>query len=97
MTKNPLFRILAGGILLLSLAFAVIACSPAAEETVEAPDDTSVAPSNTSVAPAGPAVGNGVGDLAPDFSLSVTDGRMASLTDFKQANQPVVVYFFATW
>ena len=92
MTKNPLFRILSGGILLLSLAFAVIACSPAAEE--ESVETSTETPTD---APAGPPVGNGVGDLAPDFSLSVTDGRMASLTDFKQANQPVVVYFFATW
>ncbi len=92
MTRNPLFRILSGGILLLSLAFVAIACSTAPEE-----ESVETSPETPTDAPAGPTVGGSVGDLAPDFSLSATDGRMASLTEFKQANQPVVVYFFATW
>ncbi len=92
MTRNPLFRILSGGILLLSLVFVAIACSTAPEE-----ESVETSPETPTDAPAGPTVGGSVGDLAPDFSLSATDGRMASLTEFKQANQPVVVYFFATW
>ena len=92
MTRNSLFRLLAGSLILVLLTIAAIACSTSSEE--ESVDTSTETPTDT---PAGPAVGNGVGDLAPDFSLSATDGRMASLTEFKQANQPVVVYFFATW
>ena len=46
---------------------------------------------------AAPEIGNRVGNLAPDFTITTTSGVTRSLTDFKQANQPVVVYFFASW
>ncbi len=41
--------------------------------------------------------GHRVGNSAPDFTVETVDGVTVSLTDYKQANQPVVVYFFATW
>ena len=43
-----------------------------------------------------PPVGNRVGQSAPDFSVTTTDGVTRSLTDFKQANHSVVLYFFSS-
>ena len=62
------------------------------------PTDTPVPipPTQPPAQPA-PPVGNRVGQSAPDFSVTTTDGVTRSLTDFKQANQPVVLYFYATW
>ena len=57
---------------------------------------TPVPPTNTPEPPA-PPTGNSVGDSAPEFEVTTADGVTRSLTDFKQANQPVVLYFFATW
>lgn len=47
--------------------------------------------------PPAPPTGNRVGQSAPDFEVTTADGITRSLTDYKQANQPVVLYFFATW
>ena len=44
-----------------------------------------------------PKVGTGVGDLAPDFTVTTVDGEIASLGDFVESGTPVVVYFFASW
>ncbi len=57
---------------------------------------TPVPPTNTPAPPA-PPTGNRVGQSAPDFEVTTTDGVTRSLTDYKQANQPIVLYFFATW
>ena len=57
---------------------------------------TAVPPADTPAPPA-PPTGNRVGDSAPDFEVTTTDGVTRSLTDYKQANQPVLLYFFATW
>ena len=40
-------------------------------------------------------VGLEVGQLAPDFEISTTDGRRVRLSDFR--GQPVVLNFFALW
>ena len=48
-------------------------------------------------APPTPPVGSSVGQSAPAFEVTTVEGVTHSLTDFKQANQPVVLYFFATW
>ena len=57
---------------------------------------TPVPPTNTP-APPSPQSGNRVGQSAPDFEVTTIDGVTRSLTDFKQASQPVVLYFFASW
>ena len=57
---------------------------------------TPVPPTNTP-APPSPKTGNRVGQSAPDFEVTTIDGITRSLTDFKQASQPVVLYFFASW
>ena len=54
---------------------------------------TPVPPTNTPAPP----TGNRVGQSAPDFEVTTTDGVTRSLTDYKQASQPIVLYFFATW
>ena len=57
---------------------------------------TPVPPTNTP-APLPPQTGHRVGQSAPDFEVTTIDGVTRSLTDFKQASQPVVLYFFASW
>ena len=64
--------------------------------TAAPPTDTPVPPTNTP-APLPPQTGNRVGQSAPDFEVTTIDGVTRSLTDFKQASQPVVLYFFASW
>lgn len=58
------------------------------------PAPTTVLPTPS---PVPPPTGHNVGNSAPDFTVTTVDGVTRSLTDYKQTNQPVVVYFFATW
>ncbi len=82
--------VLLGALLVAALMMLAVACDS------ESVDDTPDGPSGPA-SEAAPEVGDRVGNLAPDFSVTTTDGITRSLTDFKQANQPVVVYFFASW
>lgn len=41
--------------------------------------------------------GNSVGDKAPDFLLTATDGRTLNLSQLTKEKRPVVIYFMATW
>ncbi len=84
------------GVLLSALFLAALMTLAVACGT-EAADDTPTATTTDSGTDSAPEIGNRVGNLAPDFSVTTTDGVTRSLTDFKQANQPVVVYFFASW
>ncbi len=61
------------------------------------PTDTPIPdpPTNTPEPPA-PPTGNRVGQSAPDFTVETIDGVTRSLTDFKQANRSVVLYFFSS-
>ncbi len=85
--------LLARAALLVALMMLVLAVACGAET----PEDTPARQPVDSSTDAAPTLGNRVGNLAPDFSVTTTSGEMRSLTDFKQANQPLVVYFFATW
>lgn len=38
-----------------------------------------------------------VGDKAPDFAVTTTDGITIKLSDLSNQKKPAVVYFFATW
>lgn len=82
--------VLLGALLVAALMMLAVACG------TETADDAPEGPSGPA-SEAAPEVGDRVGNLAPDFSVTTTDGVTRSLTDFKQANQPVVVYFFASW
>ncbi len=84
--------VLLGTLLVAALMMLAVACGT--ETADDAPAD---APTGDASSDAAPEIGNRVGNLAPDFSVTTTDGITRSLTDFKQANQPVVVYFFASW
>ncbi|MBI4174220.1 MAG: redoxin domain-containing protein, partial [Candidatus Aenigmarchaeota archaeon] len=44
----------------------------------------------------GEIIGNDVGNRAPDFTVTTTDGRTLKLGDFK-GKKPVVLLFMATW
>ena len=41
--------------------------------------------------------GNSVGNKAPDFNLTATDGRMIRLSELTAQGKPVVLYFMTTW
>ncbi len=84
--------VLLGALLVAALMMLAVACGT--ETADDVPADAPTADSSTDT---DPEVGDRVGNLAPDFSVTTTDGVTRSLTDFKQANQPVVVYFFASW
>ena len=84
-------RILLGALLMSALMMLAVGCGSESTEEVGS-TSTDSAPTETA-----PEIGNRVGNLAPDFSVQTTSGITQSLTDFKQANQPVVVYFFASW
>lgn len=66
---------------------------PAEAQPTDTP--TPVPPTNTPEPPA-PPTGNRVGQSAPDFTVETIDGDIRSLTDFKQANESVVLYFFSS-
>ena len=68
--------------------------TPSATSIPPTPISTTVPPTPS---PVPPPTGHSVGNSAPDFTVETVDGVTVSLTDYKQANQPVVVYFFATW
>ena len=83
--------VLVGALLVAALLMLTAACDTGAEEA------SPTSPAEGTTADDAPEIGNRVGNLAPDFSVTTTGGVTRSLTDFKQANQPVVVYFFASW
>lgn len=39
--------------------------------------------------------GNRIGDIAPDFTVTTTDGKTIKLSELR--GKPVMLYFFATW
>ncbi len=76
--------------LFLPLYFLLLQPSEETDPTVQSPVlvDT---PSSTAASE----VGLEVGQLAPDFEISTTDGRRVRLSDFR--GRPVVINFFALW
>ena len=65
--------------------------APTAPAPTTTPTPTTPQPSPVTA----PAVGNQVGNLAPDFQLKNLDGKSVSLSDFK--GKPVWLNFWATW
>lgn len=45
----------------------------------------------------GPEIGNKKGFLAPDFTVTTTDGKVLNLRELSAAGKPTMVYFMATW
>lgn len=80
-------------LIVAALMMLAVAC----DSDTETEEETTTSTATETTTDASPEIGNRVGNLAPDFSVTTTDGVTRSLTDFKQANQPVVVYFFASW
>ena len=69
--------VLLGALLVAALMMLVVACG------TEAADDTPTATTTDTGTDSAPEIGNRVGNLAPDFSVTTTDGVTRSLTDFK--------------
>ena len=107
-SKHPL--LLAGAAMLVALATGAVACGTDTTTPVDPPAATPTAvPTATAVpTPAGGAApaltgwrtdlatGPNVGDVAPNPSVLLRDGSMATLEEVA-AGKPMVLYFFATW
>ena len=76
--------------LFIPLYFLLLQPSKETDPTVQSPVLVDTPPS-----PAASEVGLEVGQLAPNFEISTTDGRRVRLSDFR--GRPVVVNFFALW
>ena len=98
------------GAMLVALAIGAVACGTDTTTPVDPPAATPTAvPTATAVpTPAGGAApaftgwrtdlatGPNVGDVAPNPSVLLRDGSMATLEEVA-AGKPMVLYFFATW
>lgn len=42
-------------------------------------------------------IGNDVGNKAPEFTVTTTDGRTLKLSELTAQNKPIMLYFMATW
>ncbi|MCH8310249.1 MAG: hypothetical protein IIB17_07110, partial [Chloroflexi bacterium] len=42
-------------------------------------------------------IGNSVGDRAPEFEFSLTDGTKVSSVSLIEQGEPAYLFFFATW
>lgn len=75
---------------------------PSPTDTPVPPPPTEAQPTDTPTPvpppppPPAPPTGNRVGQSAPDFEVTTIDGDIQSLTDFKQSNESVVLYFFSS-
>ncbi len=78
---------------------------PTGPASEPAPTDTPVPPPTDTPTPVPPTTeperptpptGNRIGQSAPDFEVTTIDGVTRSLTDYKEANQAVILYFFSS-
>ncbi|MSQ22864.1 MAG: redoxin domain-containing protein [Dehalococcoidia bacterium] len=84
---RKLHPIVVASLVLLAFALASTACG---ESSTGAPPQAAGTSSSTVV---GPHVGN----CAPDFTLTLSNGQTARLTSLREQGKPVVLYFFTTW
>ena len=87
---------------LASLALAAVSLSGASCQTTERADSTSNTPTNsqspavdraTTKPPAAPQTHLKVGDVAPDFALSDTDGGKVRLSDFRGKKNVALAFY----
>ena len=64
------------------LVAVLVACAPA---------------SDTAAPEAGVITGPGVGNVAPEFTMTRPDGEQISLSHLDAADQPAHLFFFASW
>ena len=64
------------------LVVALVACAPTAD---------------TDSPTAGVITGPGVGNVAPEFTMTRPDGEQISLSHLDAADQPAHLFFFASW
>lgn len=78
------------GLILLSLIFISACASSNRGHQVAVPSGNAVAQQQVEV-------GIERGQLAPDFVVRTIDGSQVRLSQFKEENKPVLLYFWATW
>ena len=87
------------GVALLG-AVVTLACStsvPTSVPPVLTPSATPARTTETTAEKDEPKVGYRVGNLAPDFTITTTDGRAVNRDDILAEDKPFILYFFATW
>ncbi len=84
---RKLHPIVVASLVVFALAMASTACG---ESSTVAPPQAAGTSSSTTV-------GHQVGDRAPDFTLTLSNGQTARLTSLREQGRPVVLYFFTTW
>ena len=80
--------------LLVTLALVGAACGGSATPGSTSPGGIEPTSQSTDTVTA---TGYEVGQQAPDFILTLDDGRRATLASLRAENRPVVLYFFTTW
>ncbi len=73
--------------------FALILISAVFISACSSPKDKS----STGNAVSQPSFGINKGDLPPDFFITTIDGKQYRLSQFKEENKPVLLYFWASW
>ncbi len=74
------------------------ACTTIPEQPAPAEAQARAAPTATlPKAATPPEVGLSVGNTAPDFTVTTTDGQQVRIQSFPEQGKPVLVYFMATW
>ena len=71
--------------------------SPLPTDTVPSASPPSPTPLPTSTLAPDLAVGPNVGDLAPDFILTLPDEETVTLASLREQDKPFVLFFFTTW
>ncbi|MCZ6891207.1 MAG: hypothetical protein O7F09_01685 [Chloroflexi bacterium] len=102
------FGALAGiGAIAIALSVTAVACGgddtpepsgtpiPVATEAATATEEAT--PPETASPVADRTVGTGVGDLAPDFTLTKPDGGEITLSSLREQNRPFLLISFTTW
>ena len=87
--------------LVLALVAVVGAACGAAATPTPTPQATSDEGSSASAPPAAPAqtvsVGYNEGQMIPDFSIQLTDGRTVTRDQLLAQGRPAFLFFYATW
>ena len=78
------------GLILLSIIF-ISACASSRTEHQVAPSGNVVEKSEQI------SIGINKGELPPDFTITTIDGNQVRLSQFREENKPILLYFWASW
>ena len=73
-----------------------VAPEPTAPPQVEAVDPSTLRQAQDRLSSGQAKVGTGVGDRAPEFEISLTDGSLVSAAGLQESQRPAFLFFFST-